>query len=106
MGYAKERGKLEKLLEKVTGLHAHDDKSLTVITDIFDQYSHTVRILKNKNEALFMALYQEDLAAVKASKKVLKESVYGDDLQTIFLKYRDTLAAAIEKTIQVSKESN
>lgn len=105
MGYAKERGKLEKLLEKVTGLHAYDDAGLTVITDMFDQYSHTVRILKNKNEELFMVLYQEDLATVKACKKALKESVYGDDQQTIFITYRDALVAAIDKTIQVSKET-
>jgi hypothetical protein len=43
MGYAKERGKLEKLSQKVSGLTNYDEKSLAIITDIYEQYSHTVR---------------------------------------------------------------
>lgn len=105
MGYAKERGKLEKLSTKTTGLNNYDEKSLTIITDIYEQYSHTVRILKNKDADTFMELYQNELQQVKECKRVLKLSEEEDDRQNNFIKYRDVLADAIDKTIQASKES-
>ena len=66
MGYAKERGKLEKLSEKITGLDIYNEKNLTLLGDIHEKYSHTVRILKNKQEATFSDLYRNELEAVKA----------------------------------------
>jgi len=105
MGYAKERGKLEKLSAKITGLKIYDDKNLTVITDIYEQYSHTVRILKNKDTDTFNELYQNDLQQVKECKRSLKQSEQDEDRQTNFIKYRDTLTVALEKTIQATKGS-
>lgn len=105
MGYAKERGKLEKLLTKVIGLAVYDDKSLAIITDIYEQYSHTVRILKNKATETFGELYQNDLQQVKECKRAIKESEHDEDRQNNFIKYRDVLASALEKTIQATKES-
>lgn len=105
MGYAKERGKLEKLSAKVTALKIYDDKNLTVITDIYEQYSHTVRILKNKNSESFNELYQNDLQQVKECKRLLKQSEADEDRQTNFIKYRDTLSAVLEKTIEATKQS-
>lgn len=105
MGYAKERGKLEKLSTKVVALTVYDDKSLTVITDVYEQYSHTVRILKNKNPDTFMSLYENELQEVKEAKRSLKESENEEAHQSNFVKYRDALANALEKTIQASKES-
>jgi hypothetical protein len=61
MAYAKERGKFETLLTKVNGLQNYDDKSLTIINDIFEQYSHSVRILKNKNPEAFNGLFKTNL---------------------------------------------
>ncbi|MEQ7801337.1 hypothetical protein ABDJ41_16205 [Pedobacter sp. ASV1-7] len=105
MGYAKERGKLEKLSTKTRGLNNYDEKSLTVITDLYEQYSHTVRILKNKDAETFMDLYQNELQQVKECKRSLKESEGEEDRQNSFIKYRDVLADAIDKTIQASKKS-
>jgi len=102
MGYAKERGKLEKLSAKITGLTIYDDKSLAVITDIYEQYSHTVRILKNKDADTFMELYQNELQQVKELKKVLKLTEHDEDRQLNFVKYKDGLSAALVKTIQAS----
>ena len=104
MGYAKERGKLEKLSTKVSGLTNYDDKSLTIITDIFEQYSHSVRILKNKNPEAFNHLYQIDLEKVKLDKKSLKLSEEADR-QDNFIKYRDSLLAALNSAIFATKES-
>lgn len=103
MGYAKERGKFEKLATKVDALTNYDDKSLKVITDIFEQYSHSVRILKNKNPEAFTPLYQNDLEQVKATKKSLKESEEADR-QDNFIKYRDSLALALNNAIALTKE--
>lgn len=105
MGYAKERGKLEKLSTKTTGLTNYDEKSLKVITDIYEQYSHTVRILKNKDADTFMDLYQNELQQVKECKRLLKVSEEEEDRQNNFIKYRDVLADAIDKTIEASKKS-
>src|SRR5690554_2755535 len=49
MGYAKERGKLEKLLSGIAGISTVNEKNLAVLVDGHQKYSHTVRILKNKN---------------------------------------------------------
>jgi hypothetical protein len=104
MGYAKERGKLEKLSTKVSALTNYDDKSLIVITDIFEQYSHSVRILKNKNPEAFNSLYLEDLEQVKLVKRALKESEEADR-QDNFIKYRDGLSAALSSAIKTTQEA-
>jgi dsDNA-binding SOS-regulon protein len=104
MGYAKERGKFEKLTTKVSGLKNYDDKSLTIITDIFEQYSHSVRILKNKNPEAFNELYQNELQQVKLNKKSLTLSEEADR-QDHFIKYRDSLLAALNNAITAIKET-
>ena len=104
MGYAKERGKLEKLSTKVIGLSNYDDKSLALITDIYEQYSHTVRILKNKNPDIFSELYQKDLQQVKLVKSSLKTSEEGGR-QDNFIKFRDAVSAALNSAIALTKES-
>ncbi|TCD12218.1 hypothetical protein EZ449_04200 [Pedobacter frigidisoli] len=104
MGYAKERGKLEKLSTKVGALTIYDDKSLTIITDIFEQYSHSIRILKNKNNESFNDIYLNELQLVKTFKRALKLSEEGDR-QDSFIKYRDALLAALNNAIAVTNES-
>jgi hypothetical protein len=104
MGYAKERGKLEKLSTKVKGLTNYDDKSLAIITDIYEQYSHTVRILKNKNPDTFNEVYQQQLPQVKLAKNALKESEEGDR-QHNFDKYKDTLSTALISAIDLTQET-
>ena len=102
MGYAKERGKLEKLSAKITGLTIYDDRSLAIITDIYEQYSHTIRILKNKDPENFNELYINELQQVKEFKKALKLSEEDEDRQGKFLKYKEVLMAAMVKTILVT----
>nr|MBC7612180.1 hypothetical protein [Pseudopedobacter sp.] len=103
MGYAKERGKFEKLTSKFSGLKNYDDKSLTIITDIFEQYSHSVRILKNKNPEEFTKLYQNDLEQVKLAKLALKKGEEADR-EDNFIKYRDSLLGALNSAITATKE--
>jgi len=104
MAYTKERKKLEKLSEKITGLQNYDDKSLTIITDIYEQYSHTVRILKNKDAETFNELYLNELQQVKECKKVLKVGEE-EDRQVNFIKYKENLLDALEKTIQAANDT-
>ena len=104
MGYAKERGRLEKLATKLSGLKAYDDKSLAIITDIFEQYSHSVRILKNKNPETFTGLYENELEQVKVVKRSLKVCEEADR-QDNFLKYRDALISALNSAIKVTLEA-
>lgn len=104
MGYAKERGKFEKLSTKVNGLTNYDDKSLAIITDIFEQYSHSVRILKNKNPDTFNQLYQNELEQVKLVKKALKVSEE-PERQDNFIKYKDSLLAALNSAIKVTNDT-
>ena len=104
MGYAKERGKFETLLTKVNGVQNYDDKSLTIINDIFEQYSHSVRILKNKNPEAFNGLFQNELEQGKLAKKTLKLSEEADR-QDNFVKFRDTLSAALNSTITATKQT-
>ncbi|OAQ39592.1 hypothetical protein A5893_08340 [Pedobacter psychrophilus] len=104
MGYAKERGKFEKLTSKINGLLIYDDKSLAIITDIFEQYSHSVRILKNKNPEAFTPLYQNELEQVKLAKQALKQSEEADR-QDNFIKYRDVLSSALNSTIKATEET-
>ena len=103
MGYAKERGKLEKLSTKVSGLTNYDDKSLTIITDIFEQYSHSIRILKNKNPEAFNNLYETELQQVKLVRRSLKLSEEADR-QDSFNNYKDALLAALNSAISVTKQ--
>ena len=104
MGYAKERGKLEKLSTKVSALKNYDDKSLAVITDIFEQYSHSIRILKNKNPEAFTGLYQNELEQVKVVKRALKVSEEADR-QDNFAKYKDALLVALNSAVKVTIET-
>ena len=103
MGYAKERGKLEKLSTKVGGLTNYDDKSLTIITDIFEQYSHSIRILKNKNPEAFNQIYENELQQVKLVRRLLKLSEEANR-QDSFINYRDALLAALNNAITVTKQ--
>ena len=104
MGYAKERSKLEKLLTKVNSLTNYDDKSLAIITDIYEQYSHTLRILKNKNPDTFLEIYLRELPQVKLAKHALKASEEGDR-QDNFIKYQDSLSTAMITVIALTKAS-
>ena len=105
MGYAKERGKFEILSTKVEALKIYDDKSLKIITDIFEQYSHSIRILKNKNPEAFTNLFINELEQVKLVRKALKLSEEADR-QDNFIKYRDVLLNALNSSIAVTKETN
>lgn len=102
MGYAKERVKFEKLATKVSGLQNYDDRNLTVITDIFEQYSHAIRILKNKNPDTFIEQYKNELEEVKLLKRTLKVSDEADR-EDNFIKYRDSLLAALNSAITLIK---
>lgn len=104
MGYAKERGKLEKLSTKVSGLTIYDDKSLAIITDVYEQYSHTVRIMKNKSPDTFTEVYQNELPKVKLVRNALKLSEEGDR-QDSFIKFRDVLSAALNTAVSLTKEA-
>lgn len=104
MGYAKERGKLEKLSTKVSGLTNYDDKSLAIITDVFEQYSHSIRILKNKDPETFTEQYKNELEQVKLVKRSLKLSEEADR-QDNFIIYRDSLLAALNSAITLTKET-
>jgi len=105
MGFAKERKRLEKLSEKTVALQHFDSKNAEIITDIFDQYSHTIRILKNKNIDLFNELYLHELQQTKEHKKTLKLAEDSDDRETLFLKYKEALLNAINKTIDVTNKT-
>ena len=102
MGYAKERGKFEKLSTKVSGFTIYDDKSLAIVSDAFEQYSHSIRILKNKNPEAFTDLYQNELQQVKVVRRELKAD---DEVnrQDNFIKYRDALVAALNNAIKVTE---
>lgn len=102
MVYAKERAKLQKLSVKIDGLKIYDEKNLAVITDIYEQYSHTVRILKNKDPERFISLYEQELQQVKAHRKTLKITEAEEDIQPNFLRYRDALLSALTLTIQAT----
>lgn len=101
MGYAKERGKFEKLSTKISGLTVYDDKSLAIITDVFEQYSHAIRILKNKNPELFNDAYQTELQEVKVVRRALKEGEEADR-QERFISYRDRLVVALQNAIGIT----
>jgi len=103
MGYAKERGKLEQLSEKIVGLAIYSEKSLAVLMDSHDQYSHTVRILKNKNPEAFAELYSVDLPTLKEGRKALKESETDDARQNHFLEYKTLIKTALERAIEATR---
>lgn len=101
MGYTKERKKLEKLSEKIIGLQHYDSISLATITDIYEQYSHTVRILKNKDIDTFNSLYLNELQLVKECIRTLKVGEE-EDRQVNFVNYKETLQDAILKTVKAA----
>jgi len=104
MGYAKERGKLEKLLTRLVGVNIYNEKSLAVLHDCHEKYSHTVRILKNKEPEFFTDLYKNELQEVKDGKKAVKEEDAIEDRQNNFLAYKEAITRAIDKTIQATHE--
>ncbi len=105
MGYAKERGKLEQLSEKIVGLAIYSEKSLAILVDSHEKYSHTIRILKNKEPELFGDLYTTDLQAVKESKKTLKESETDEARQSNFLEYKTLILTVLDKAITATKST-
>lgn len=105
MGYKKERVKLEKLAEKVTALDLFNQQSLKVMDDAHEQYSHMVRILKNKKPDEFTSLYQIELQEIKAGRKAVKESETDETRQENFTRYKTAMLTALEKTIQAIIDS-
>lgn len=104
MAYAKERKKLDILAEKATSLQHYDDKSLAIISDLYEQYSHTARILKNKAPEIFTELYLNELQQVKEQKRILKTGKE-EDRQVNFINYKNSLLDALTKTIQTSLDT-
>lgn len=102
MGYTKERKKLEKLSEKINKLQQYDAKNLVVITDIYEQYSHTARILKNKEPEIFNDLYLNELQQVKECKRKLKLVEDDEDRAVSFIQYKDAIIDALTKTIKTA----
>ena len=102
MGYTKERKKLEKLSEKISKLQQYDAKNLVVITDIYEQYSHTARILKNKVPETFNELYLNELQQVKECKRKLKSVEEEENKAVNFSTYKDALIDALTKTIEAA----
>lgn len=105
MGYAKERGKLEKLLARIVDMHMYDEKNLAVLIDSHEKYSHTVRILKNKEPDAFTDLYKNELQEIKEGKRSIKESDSDEARQNSFIAYKNSIVRALEKTIKTTKES-
>jgi hypothetical protein len=104
MGYAKERGKLEKLSAKIAGIDIYNEKNLAVLVDSHENYSHTIRILKNKEPEAFTDLYKIELQDIKVSRKAVKDSETDEARQTQFLVYKASILTAIEKTVSKTKE--
>lgn len=104
MGYAKERGKLEKLLTKTAGLDIYNEKNLLALVDSHEKYSHTVRILKNKEPDAFIDLYNNELQEVKDGRKAVKESETDELRQSNFSVYKASIIRALEKTIKATTE--
>jgi hypothetical protein len=102
MGYTKERVKLEKLLVKLNGVNNYNEKSLEALFDTQEQYSHTVRILKNKEPEVFTSHYTDELQAIKASKKALKESETDESKEQSFNAYKEVIVTALQKTINAA----
>ncbi len=105
MGYAKERSKLEKLSTKIVGINIYDQKNLAILIDVYEQYSHTVRILKNKEPETFADLYNNELQEVKTGKRSLKESDSEETRQTNFSAFKESIQIALEKTIKATLAS-
>lgn len=104
MGYAKERGKLEKLSAQIVGLDNYNEKSFAILIDGQEKYSHTLRILKNKNPEIFIDLYNNELQAIKEGRKSVKESDTDAVRQDNFILYKDSILGALIKTIQATKD--
>ncbi len=105
MGYAKERGKLEKLSAQISGLDQYSEKNFAVLVDHQEKYSHTIRILKNKEPETFGDLFQNELQEVKDGRKAVKESETDEARQEKFVQYKAILTGALEKTIAATKAS-
>ena len=103
MGYAKERGKLEQLSAKIAGINGYNEKNLAFLVDCQDKYSHTIRILKNKEPDAFTDLYKVELQEIKEGRKAIKESETDEARQGLFITYKDTILKAIEKTVTITK---
>ncbi|MNV89064.1 hypothetical protein D3C71_1833280 [compost metagenome] len=73
--------------------------------DSHEKYSHTVRILKNKEPELFTELYTNELQEIKEGRKSLKESDSDEARQTNFTAYKDIIVRALEKTINTTNET-
>jgi len=104
MGYAKERGKLEKLSAKIVGIDIYNEKNLAILVDSHEKYSHTIRILKNKEPDAFTDQYKVELQEIKEGRKSVKESDSDEVRQTNFIVYKDTILHAIEKAVNTTKE--
>lgn len=105
MGYAKERGKFEKVLARIAGISMFDEKNLSVLLDSHEKYSHTLRILKNKNPDAFIELYEKELQEIKEARKIVKECDSEKTCQDSFIAYRDLIVSALEKTIKTTNEA-
>ena len=105
MGYAKERKKLEQLLTKIDGINAYNEKNLLIMVDGHEKYSHTVRILKNKEPETFGELYTVELQEVKDGRKAIKESETDEAREASFANYKAIIIRAVEKTIKITQES-
>ncbi|TDO20704.1 hypothetical protein [Pedobacter duraquae] len=105
MGYAKERGKIEQLSIKIAAIDVYNEKNFDILVDTQEKYSHTVRILKNKEPETFGSLYENELQAIKASKKAVRESEDEVTRQNTFTIYKTVLLDALAKTVEATLNS-
>ncbi|RZM26738.1 MAG: hypothetical protein EOO88_15910 [Pedobacter sp.] len=105
MGYAKERGKIEQLSMKIAAIDTYNEKNFAILIDVQEKYSHTVRILKNKEPETFASLYENELQAIKQGRKAVKESETDELRQSTFSIYKNILVDACAKTVEATLNS-
>ena len=86
-------------------ISVYDEKNLAILVDGQEKYSHTVRILKNKEPETFESLYTNELQMVKDGRKAVKESETEEAKQSNFLLYKEALISALDNTIQATLNS-
>ncbi|WP_158799299.1 hypothetical protein [Pedobacter sp. L105] len=100
MVYNKEKIKLKNILNSTLSLDTFEEEQMEVLNEIFREYSTIINFLYKKHPNVFANQYKRDLQEIKENKMFTKKS-YSDAARIQnFVVYKDSVAQAIESTLE------
>lgn len=100
MSFNKEKEKLKELLLSASNVDAYDEPQMEALNTTYREYATILKLLYKKQPNVFGNLHKYELSEIKSNKRFIKDSFSEEARQNNFIVFRDSIAHAVERTIE------